>query len=224
MQEGILETTLLDSGSLADADFDLAIKEGRINEMLAGLGEPRLKLRNKNLVFDHWVPYSYYWGGWSSAGSPPGPFHQSAGSGHSYLGFICLLNYTSEPTYTEYSGEEHYWDPIHTAAGSVDTSAGAKRFEEDQIEQWVIWSDAGGKEKVSFRNRWLYLPNQAVSSVINSLGVFFHDDATSVTSSGREFSRAARIRFKDSGGNPITINKTGNQVLLIEYTFSLISV
>jgi hypothetical protein len=36
--------------------------------------------------------------------------------------------------------------------------------------------------------------------------------------------RIARIRLKDSGGNPIEINKTADITLFVEYRFTLITV
>lgn len=222
MFQGRLKTTLLDSGPMVDADFDRAIREGRAMELLGEL-DRRLELDQSNLIFDHFVPWCYYRCGWSSAGAPPDPFQEWSGSGASYFSFIILTTYTSEPSYTEYNGSVNYYDPIHTMPGTVDSSAGAKRFVNDQIEAWDLSSAADGREQLTFRNRWLYLPSQAVSSNINSLDIYFNRDCTDVTAYAEDKSRSGRIRFKDSGGNPITINKSSNQVLLLEYNWSMIS-
>lgn len=223
MFQGRLKTTLFDSGKLRDVDFDEAIAQKEISPLLYSL-EPRLELEQRNQLFDHFVPYLFYHGGWSGAGAPVNPFYVSNGAGHTYFGFVFPSTYTSEPTYTEYSGVPSRYDLIHIMPGYVDGTAGAKWFIRDQIDPWYVWSDPSGQERLYFRQRWLWLPSQAVSSNINSLDIYFIDRADEVDGYDSYKSRSGRVRFKDNGGTPVTINKTSAQVLLLEYTWSILSV
>lgn len=220
MFQGRLKTTLLGAGGLKDEDFNHAIREGKVDGVLSDL-DPHLELEQPNMIHDNFVPYMYYRAGWSSAGAPPNYYNGWTGGGASWFAFVVLLNYTSEPTYTEAAGNEGYYDNFHLMAGRVTDDAG-KRFVIDQIEAWQVWCEASGREQIFFRNRWLYLPSQAVSASINCLGIYFWEDL--YTTYSRRKQRSGRIRFKDSGGNPITINKNSNQVLLLEYNWSLVSV
>lgn len=220
-QRGVLETTLLDAGPFVDADFTRAIKAGKADDLLAKC-EPRLKLRNKNLIFDSFVPFTYYRAGWSSAGAPPSPYNQASGN-WAYFAFIALLTYDSEPTYQEFASTENYYGRVTDVYGNVG-SGNMKWFINSQIEPWVVWADGGGREMISFRNRWLYLPSEAVSSNINSLGIYFWDYLYNDGYNSSDYHRGGRIRFKDAGDNPITIVKTSNQVLLLEYTWHMMSV
>jgi hypothetical protein len=221
-QQGVLRGTLYDSGRLSDADFTKAIKAGRAGGLLARLF-PLQHTVNRNLNFHNFVPWSFYAAAWSGATAPGEPYYRTQGAGYAWLGFICLLTYDTEPTYTE-SSNEGSGGTAHNVAGTVNNSNAAKRIVNDQIEAYSVWSAGDGRNEVLFRNRWLYLPSEVVSSTINSLGVYYYEDATyALASTGRYKGRSARVRFKDSGGNPITITKTTNQVFLLEYTWSMVS-
>lgn len=221
-QIGTLISTLLEAGPYGDADFTRAIKEGRADELLAKL-DPVLRLEQRNLNFDNFAPYSFS-KNFSGAGNPDSPYESTAGGTPGWLGFICLTTHDTEPTYQEQSSEDYY-GYIYNVSGTVQGAAGtAKRFEEDQIEQWTIWCEADGREQINFRNRFLFLPSHAISSSIKSLSIYFQSQADGYPGDYRNKGRSARIRFKDSGGNPITIAKTTNQVFLVEYTWSLVTV
>jgi hypothetical protein len=134
------------------------------------------------------------------------------------FGLLYLATIDSEPTYTEQDGDAFL--PFHSQPSTAGGSA-SKRFYEDQIEPYLISEDANGKEAFTFRSRFLWLPAQAISSTIRSIVVAFRqDNTTGSTYSGR----VCRIRLKDSGGNPIVINKTGSITLFVEYRFTLASV
>lgn len=221
-QQGVLRGTLYDSGRLTDADVARAIKEGRAGQLLARLFPVQHSV-NRNLNFHNFAPWAFYAGGWNGAGAPPEPYYRTQGAGYAWLGFICLLTSDTEPTYQE-SSNEGTGGTAHAVSGTVSASSGAKRIINDQIEAYSIWSAGDGRNEILFRNRWLYLPSEVVSTTINSLGVYYYEDATyALASTGRYKGRSARVRFKDSGGNPITITKTTNQVFLLEYTWSMVS-
>lgn len=229
MLEGILKTTLLDCGSLKDADFLKAAKAGRVPALLEGL-DPRLKLEQHNLIFDNIVPWLFWRSGWSGAGSPPSPYSTSHGAGPSPFGVIVITNLDSEPTYTEWSGEPNRYKVWHNSLwdsglGNVDNSYGGwKNVVSEVIEPWQVWSATTGQEKISFRTRMLWLPSEIVSSEIKSFDIWFSSGATDADGYDVQKIRAGRIRFKDGNGTPVTITKTSAQVLLTEYTWSLISV
>ena len=127
----------------------------------------------------------------------------------------------SEPTYTEQTNQ---YTNLHNISGSANTSSGGKRFIEDDIDPHLMDADpdGNGRESILFRSRFLYLAAEGNSNDIRSLGVYFMRDADSTGSFDR--ARIARIRLKDGGGNPIIINKTSAQVLLIEYRFTLVNI
>jgi hypothetical protein len=216
---GRWDCKLFDSGRLTDRDFEHAIRERVIVDLLGDLPLVQ-KCHGKNLVGDQFPPFSFY-NHMSGAGG--GEWEVDGGT---FLAYMALMNLDTEVSYTE-GQNGSYWH----ASGNVrldysyrtpTDGTGMKRFEEDQIEQWTIWSDAGGREAINFRNRWLFLPTQAVASDIKSIGIFYSDNPTSF-GDAFEYASIGRIRLKDSGGNPITINKTSHQVFLVEYTFRLVS-
>lgn len=94
----------------------------------------------------------------------------------------------------------------------------AKRFVQDDIEGPLIYSDTDGAEAVHLKERWLWLPSQAVSNRIRSVGIF----SCEINNTGNDDrSATARVRLKDASGFPITLNKSSSQVLLVQYTFTL---
>lgn len=136
------------------------------------------------------------------------------------FGAINLSNRSTEPSYTgEREGDSYV--SIDSCSYSVGSGAG-KRFINDEIEPYLITEVSDGREALVYRARFLYLPAQAVSSVIRSITVWFRDQPT-VTSS-RYSAPVCRIRLKDSGGNPIEINKTASITLFVEYRFTIVSV
>lgn len=219
--QGRFDVTLLDAAGKDDAFFQEAIRAQKINSVLKGL-EPRVKCHGvQNRIFDNMA--GYVLNKLFSLGNCAYPYYDTSNGPQAALAFICLMSTDSDTSsYTE------DWTHGDIAAYAVTDSVGntaAKRFEEDQIAPWEIWSGLDGRDSVHFRNRWLYTPGQATSSTIKSVGIFFRSDADDLSNYyRRRTGRLGRVRLKDDAGYPITLNKTAEQVLLIEYTFVLASI
>jgi len=224
MYEGRFDLQLRGAKGLTDRDFEKAQQDGYIMDLLNDLPLEKV-LTTKNMIF-HWLSvYLHY--KLMQGGSPGSPWSKTDGGPEAYFAFVLLMDTDGEPAY--YGENAWYYDSysyqsIHSQPGTVDGSAGAKRFEEDQISDWAIWEDTGGREAIYFRNRWLYTPTQANSSTIRSLGIYFFSNGDDTYRDYYEaIARGGRVRLKDTGGNPVTLSKNSNQVLLVEYTFSFVS-
>jgi hypothetical protein len=101
----------------------------------------------------------------------------------------------------------------------VNTGNAGKRFVAHDMEV-LVDVEPNGREGIFMRERWLYLPSQVVSNEIRCVGVFWCEN---ITDGNDERGRIGRVRMKDAGGNPVTLNKSSSQTLLIQYTFTLVS-
>lgn len=222
MFKGHFDLQLKDCQGFTDADFDQAVEEGRIDDLLKGLPLEE-RLRTDNMIFS-WMA-AHLFQRLFSGGDVTDPWDYGDSS-TAYFAFILLMTTDSEPSYTEQWWRWNSYAEQYMAeqAGTVEASTAAKRFEEDQISDWVIWQDSDGREAVHFRNRWLYTPSQANSSTIRSLGIYAHTDGDDTYRDYYHFmARSGRVRLKDTGGNPVTLSKNSNQVLLVEYTITMVS-
>ncbi len=208
---GHFKISLLNSKGLKDEDFIIAKKNNKIFDLINSL-ESKKNIAHGNMItqiLPAWVFYAAMGGL-----RPPTPYFYEATTAAG-LSFICLLSTDSEPSYdvtfsTNYSN-------LHNVTDSVDTTYGAKRFIEDDISD----SDCdlnSTRESLFFRSSFLYLPNEAISSNIKSIGVFWARDADCLPYNYTNWGPFARIRLKDSDGNNTTIVKTADEVLLVEYT------
>jgi len=217
MLEGRADLTLYDSPRFRDADFQRAIREGTLDKLLGELPVAG-RARGKNMIFSWFACYSFY--GLMSAGDCTDPYDGNHGGNPPccYFGTILLNTNTSVPTYQEFNND---YVGLHQPSYTANSGSAGKRFAYDTIETPYYKSDPSGtgREDISARHRFLYLPSEGISSSINSLGILYtgNRDATG----GISRASAARLRLKNPAGIPMTINKTGNQVLLVEYTFFL---
>lgn len=222
MFKGHFDLQLMGAGGLSDADFDAATRERRIMDLLVTLPVHE-KVGTDNRIFHRMS--SYIFNHLFQGGDITDPFDYG-GSNAAALAFVSLVSTDGEPPY---DGEDWWrynnygYDNIQSVPDNVGGNP-SKRFEEDQITPWEVWEDTSGRESIHFRNRWLYLPSEANSSTIRSLGIYFASDGDDTYRGYSDgFAKIGRVRLKDSGGNPVTLSKNVNQVLLIEYTFSLVS-
>jgi hypothetical protein len=175
------------------------------------------RARGRNLVSDNFAAFIFRFA--FSGGDITDPYDFD--SGNAILATILLMTTDSEPTYTDSTNQ---YTNLHNISGSANTGSAGKRFIEDDIDPHLQDADpdGNGRESILFRSRFLYLAAQGNSNDIRSLGIYFMRDADSTGNFER--ARTARIRLKDSGGNPIILNKTSSQVLLIEYRFTLVNI
>ncbi len=212
--EGHYELQLKDAKELKDEDFLLAIKENRLDDLLLQL-DTVLNLKGHNLI-QHWFPPTVFHNVFEH-GIPDSP------SGTQYycnpLDNIGFMTTDSEPTYTEsyswFGSGYIYYDNIGSSA--------VKRFVEHRLEIQQVIVDPSGRESVRMRTRWLFLPSQAVSSNIRSLGIWGCQQNYTLGNSINRY-QTGRLRFKDPAtGNPVVINKSSNQALTFEYTIHCVS-
>lgn len=219
---GHFDLTLYDSAGHRDEDFKRARERGELSSLLESLKVDG-RYEADNLVFHGIVSHLLY--ALMSGPSALSSFTTNTGA-QAMLAFVGLCTRSDEPSYQEWTGGDYgYYAPIGNFY-EMCTADGAKRFVEDQIESYQLARDPNGREALYFRNRWLWLPSEGVASTIRSLQVVNNDDGDS-TSKGSSYGpayRVARVRLRDSAGNPVTINKLSTQALLMDYTFMLVSV
>ena len=212
--EGNYRLQIKNSANYKDEDFLLAIKENRLDSFLAVL-DTEYYLEGHNLI-NHWFSAVIFHNVFEH-GIPDSP-------GSSELNCvpfnnIGLMTTDSEPTYTEtytwYDGYEAYYDNIG--------STGAKGFVAHRVENQQIIKDPDGKESLRMRTRWIFLPSQANSNDIRSVGIFGSRYSDQSTNNQNRY-QIGRIRFKDPiSGNPIIISKNVNQAFVFEYTVNFVS-
>jgi len=144
---------------------------------------------------------------------------------NSLFSFIIPTIETSEPVYNDESNEapaphDMQWNIGGTASSSA---RGVKRFNLDSIENYLISEGESGRESIGYRDRWLFLPDQAVSPSIAGFSIYFSSAGQTLESYG-ERGRVGRVLFRDASGTPIIVNKTSWRTMLLEYTITWMSV
>lgn len=220
--EGHFDVNKFSARGLKDEAFQRAIEGGFWRELLADLPHKQ-KIGSDNMIYDRMCPYlmdSLF----PEAGGLA-PENTAVNSSNAMLAYIHLTTEDKDPAYTyrrHYDQTYSYDSPYNNWPYII--SGTGKRFEEDQIEPWEIWQDAGGRESISFRNKWLYLPTQGSSSTINGIHIIGCEDGDNTGYSYYWWRvEAGYVRFKDANGNKVTLTKNTNEVLLVEYTFTMVS-
>lgn len=225
MIHGHFDVRTFDTPDLTPARLDELIgprserRPGSIDKLLEQW-KPVQKAVGKNLIFDRTMAYFLYWvfqEGLTKIDLPD-PWDFSGGSGWCPFSSITWETTDTEPTYTE--AVSIYTD-IQNTTGRV-ASGCAKRFIDDDVENHYIYSDPDGREAITFRSRWLWLPGDFSSNNIRSIAAWWCENGNYTGTDYRN--RSSRIRLKDSGGSPIIINKTANQSLFAEYKVTLVTV
>jgi hypothetical protein len=222
MMRGFFNVEKMPARGLRDEDFQQAIDAGCINQLLTGFPVTQ-KCGGSNRIFDNAAGYML--DKLFSLGNCGWPYYISDGGGPSIFNSICLATTDGDTTsYTEdWTTTNNDTTYMHKVSGSANTSSGAKRFEEDQIENWTSWTDTDGREAIHFRNKWLYLPTQGTSTDIRSIVITFCTDGDSTGGYSLDWARTGRVRLKDENGNKIILVKNSNEILLVEYTFTLVA-
>ena len=149
---GVFDVKLLDACGYTDEDFDRAKKAGLIIPMLDSLPVVQQCIGVNNRLFDNVAGVLL-----AELFSCPakGSVYDDHTSASAILAHICITNDSSDTTdYQEdwTLADSSSYDTIHERPGSVNTSNAGKRFEEDQITQWVVWTDTQGQNAIHFRN------------------------------------------------------------------------
>ena len=170
-----------------------------------------------NLIFKTAPSYFYY-----QALSNPGNYFTTGygWNAPTLFAWIALTQTSTEPSYTgEVYTLDFGWDSTPDMVGGTSSH---KVFINNCIISPDFKSDPNGREAIYAKLKWLYLPGEATHSSIRSVTYYSScrlDYTTSNFSVGH--GRTGRVRIKDSGGNPVTINKASNKSLLVEYTFTM---
>jgi hypothetical protein len=153
-------------------------------------------------------------GGWLNAPSPGSALGNSTNPG---LAFITLHTTSTEPVVTESYSTGGY------NAQPPDTINPEKRFDTDGIVDVELFKDPTGKESAIIRQKFMWLPGEATSSSIRSIAVYGAGSDATPPAGYLDMTRFARWRIKDSGGNPVTLSKLDQEVLLLTYSLILYS-
>lgn len=183
-----------------------------------------------NIVYQT-TPSWFYWA-LMNGNTPYGGMQTSSEGGPQFLCAISLGRLSSEPTYT--TDMESPYIQLTPGSAGVDRVAGtlgSKRFSTPAtdasgcIVDPVVLSDASLREAIYIKSKWLFLPGECTDDQIRSIHVWWGSSWNYALNQGaaRQMCRIARVRIKDSGGNPITINKIATKSLLVEYTFTMVS-
>ena len=219
--QGYFDVKTMDARGLRDEDFEQAIKAGDIRSVLADLKVQR-HCAGKNMLNDNFAGYvldrlfslpacaTYY-------------NEEADGAPSASLAFINLMTTDTEPVYTDAYSYRNTGTNIHNMQDSINTTSSAKRFEEDEIEAWRVWVPSDGREAIKFRNRVLWIPSEGVSSNIRTIGINYNENGDGVGGYNQALGRVGRIRLKDTAGNKVILTKNDREVLLVEYTFTYVT-
>jgi hypothetical protein len=215
---GFFDIRLLNCKNYNDRDFLEAKRCGELDLLINSLSIDN-EFSGRNRIFDNasGILLDLLFG------LPRGPYDDVEYVTAAPLGFICMLKTDNEPYYTE-----NWWGAaettIHIVQDSANTSSAGKRFIIDELDKYDLWIEED-RDEIVFKNNFLYLPTQCVSDEIRSIGIFWAKQADLATGGywGSYVARIGRIRIKDGAGIPVTIEKTIDQVMLVEYVFSIVS-
>lgn len=216
--QGHFDVKTLGARGLKDEDFKAAINEGQIRSLLAEL-KVHQHAGGKNMIFDNFAGHCLD----RLFSMPACAAHFNEENGSAALAYLYMMNYDPDPTYTETwshvdGGTSIYTEPQYRVSDNC-----SKRFEEDQIDPWEIWVDTGGREAIHFRNRVLFLPAESVSSDIRSIGICFMEVGNSTGGYYVAHGRLGRVRLRDKNGVKVIMSKNNREVLLVEYTFTYVT-
>lgn len=216
--QGHFDLTMLETPGLTQEVIEAVRREGGDPKVEALLREFKREgeWHTDNLVYQYAPSYLWYL---NFGGSDIPPNMTSNSGSWSFLGYLTLTSTAPEVVYTGDVLTPYWSNDWQTAVPDNVGSNPSKRFIDDCIVTPDFKLDALGREAIYSKYKWLYLPGQATSSVIRSLSISATGAYSSLTAYGR--CRFARVRIKDSGGNPVTISKAATRSLLVEYTFTL---
>lgn len=223
--KGIATVELFDTHGMSDQDVLNAIKKNADSGMklpgdLIGGKDPVKKIVSSNLLNHMFAGHLFQ--KLMSGPNMPNPY--SAVSYDSLLSLIILTTTSPEPTYIDSSNETGVpYSLTGNIGGAANNSArGVKLFDIDEIEDYLISEDPNGKESISYRARWLFLPSQGVSSDIHGFSIYYSQYGYSSEYASR--GRSGRVLFRDGNGAPDVVNKTANQTMFLEYEVTWMSV
>jgi len=185
--------------------------------MLAESGELVERQRTKNLVMDNMAGMLLH----HTQSSAPALVPASYSNINQRVAVLNMSNDSSEPTYTEeYVTGGTDRNDMQFSINGTDAS---KYLIVDQVTPFTIESfvPLDGREGAHFQNKLLYIPSEAVGSIY-SFAIWSRDNASMSTPGNNAI--VTRVRLKNSAGDPIVINKTASETLLVQWDFYMLSV
>ena len=217
--QGLFTFTKHQAGKLTDADFQKAMQQDCLDKLLADLPISQQVKAVSNRLFDNMASYLFFR---LFTGAPnPSNIYSQGGNAAAALASICLQ--TTDAETDSYTEDIQGFTSIHALPDTVNNQTAGKRFVEDGIRAFEIQTDPGalGRQAISFTNRWLYTPSQGISQDIRSIGIIAASDADHTV--GASVGRIGRVRLKDDAGRNIILHKGDDEVLMVQYTCTLVS-
>lgn len=224
--QGRFDITKKNAGGLLDADFAKAQREGWLAELLDELPTVQ-KVQTNNRIFDNMA--GFILDKLFSLSNCGNYYYETDDGGPSALYAIGLsTDGSATDNYQEdWSKHNSYNDNQNLSqfGTSVISSGATKRFAQDGVESWVVES-AADREAITYKDKWLFTPQSFSSTSIKSIEIWFVSDGnTGLTDIdyGDAAGKIGRVRLKDSEGNDVTLTKNTSEIVLVEYTFTLVS-
>lgn len=219
--EGHFGLTLHNEARHSNADYDEAIRQGKLDELLREVGVQE-RHESSNKLFDTWLTFLFFRSGWSGCPTPPNYFGDWTGAGAG-ISAIYLTYYDdgAEPEYTD-TFDPGYYDEFSYNCGLW----GCYRWMDQNLlgTSPEVWCDTTDREQIFIRFRWFFYPYDVTSNNNNIRGVWVIWSNDVSTTYSRRKQAVARVRFKDEEGNFVRIHKTNYQAMSLEYTFSMLTV
>lgn len=158
-------------------------------------------------------------GGWLNAPDPGNYYNTSA---NPFLWAALLASTATEPAVNEWFSQNnsYNWTPPDAVTSQYDA---LKRFNTDGVVDVEVFKDPSGKEASHVRQKFMWYPGEATSSSIRSVVIYSSEGNSGYGGIYEDKARVARWRIKDSGGNPVTLSKLAQEVLLLQYTLTFYS-
>jgi hypothetical protein len=214
--KGHYNVQLLNARGLSDRDFNIAQKDGTIDELLDGL----------EIIeeYDHDNQLSHYMAGelfYRLFGAPTVGADIQDGNIFHYMGF------GTDPAEYDYSFTEYnlYMLDMFVSPNGDSADSDIKRTSAAvRTHQVIVEEDATGLRAAHDIQRYLWTPSQANSTDIREIKFASTNSASDVWYYADECRTIARTRIKDANGNPQTIAKTSNEVILVQWTITMKSI
>lgn len=225
MIQGHIDLQRFDARGLTREEIDAGIKAMGLDRFLKEVHKNG-HWEGKNRVLAAFARCMYYAngaatneGGWLNAPNP-GDFYNT--SSRPLLWGVLLATTSTEPAVNEWwsQNNSYNWTPPDAVTSQYDA---LKRFNTDGPIDVEVYKDPNGKEGAHVRQKFLWYPGEATSSSIRSVVLYGSEGDSGYGGVYEDKARICRWRIKDSGGNPVTLSKLSQEVLLLQYTFSIYS-
>lgn len=209
--QGHYNIKLMNSRGLSDEDFNRAQKSGTIDELLDSLDVVK--------EFDQKNQLTHYMAGTlfnQIFGAPSVASRIQTGNFFHYIGFG---NDTGEYDYS-YNDYNNYMLSLFVSPNGNAVDVDVKRTSAAiRTHQVIVEPNSSGLRAAYDVHRFLWTPSQVISSEIREVKFASTQDQSDGWYYSDECRTISRIRIKDANGNPQTIAKTADEVILVQWTF-----